>query len=59
MNIPKAIEILNSSYDTRPSIKDSDFDDALSLGIEALNYVLECRVKDYHPVKHALPGETK
>jgi len=59
MTIDKAIEILTINNDHNPTFTDAEREQALQLGIEALNRIITSRHSKHHNYKRLLPGETE
>jgi len=59
MTIDKAIEILHQEVATNPFIRQTDLQDALKLGIEALKRLEDNRKGYAIPPNDPLTGETK
>jgi len=59
MNIPKAIEILAQEEEILDGCEESDFVDALKLGIESLKRLEKDRAERWRRALPLLPGETE
>jgi len=59
MNIPKAIEINETILDGTFDHRDADMDDAIQLGIEALNFYRLLKAAGGVPPDCFLKGETE
>ncbi|MBA7535574.1 hypothetical protein ES705_27832 [subsurface metagenome] len=59
MNLEKAIEILQQDWNSQETGEQSDYQDAVRLGIEALKTIKEMRYESVYDGTTQLPGETK
>ncbi len=59
MNIEEAIEVLEQDHTSQETGEQSDYQDAIQLGIDALKWIKEGRVTYTMFPNKPLPGETE